>query len=110
MTFKGLFREGSAERNLIEFISTECLAAPRDRWQQMAAVEPRLGQNPVEAARHSIGEDDDSEAAPPASSIGIQKKLSALVDGARAAQLAERFDAADMIEDALRVADLRDKH
>jgi hypothetical protein len=108
--FKGTFREGSAERNLIEFILTAGLAASRDRWQQMAAVEPRTGQNPGEAARHDIGEDDDSDAARPASSIWIQKKLSALVDGTRAAQLAEKCEAADMIEDALRLADLRDKH
>ena len=42
--------------------------------------------------------------------VHIQKKLSALVDNAKVSRLGRRFEDADLIEDSLRLTDLRDEH
>ena len=108
--FKSVFGMDSPEFDAIELLVAEGAQQAADTWLEMTTGETPPG--PRNETTNLLGEDegeDDGGGRQPRAQH-LQKKLSALVDGAKATNLAHSLEDADLVEDGLRLEDLRDKH
>jgi hypothetical protein len=107
--FKATFGQNAQEHSIIESVLTEAVQTVGDWWQRISTGEPPRRPGPTVVGLQ-IDDDDNADADTGLGPLRLQKKLCALVDAAKMARLLRIFEDNGMIEDTLRVNDLRDQH